>query len=252
MDGSSWTIFKGVSLWDQTSKITKGPAHLLFSIGRFLVSYWTIRGISHSLQDRSFTSICTSYNQDSELDILERTAGLSYTHRRVVHRGDHILLDDASLVRLRLRVFVPHIAGLDVAKIDAMILQVILIPFGPTPSFFGASQSDYKNIVPTLPTLLWIFVNLALQVYRLYYRLCLRLPFFSPNCLHANTQARRRSKRNAHRFRRHETSLRKGSTVSWWAAGFPLNPNASVFDVSVNVWTVPDLRQGIVLFIVRL
>ena len=125
-----------------------------------MVSNWTVCGIAHSLQDRGFASICTSYNQDAEFDLLERTAGLSYAHLRVVHRGDLIRLDveslvgrsythrrvvdgrmnDASLVGLRLRVFVSHVAGLS---------ERCFLSMRPTPSFSGAGHWQFSFQFPT-------------------------------------------------------------------------------------------------------
>ena len=41
----------------------------------------TVRSVAHSLQDGGLASICTSYNEDSEVDLWERTEGLSCAHR---------------------------------------------------------------------------------------------------------------------------------------------------------------------------
>jgi hypothetical protein len=40
-----------------------------------LVNGWTVRSVAHSLQDGGLASVCTSYNEDSELDLWELTAG---------------------------------------------------------------------------------------------------------------------------------------------------------------------------------
>src|ERR1700761_7126432 len=48
----------------------KGWTAYLFSVVALsLVNKWTVRSVAHSLQDRGLAGICTSYNEDSELDL---------------------------------------------------------------------------------------------------------------------------------------------------------------------------------------
>ena len=50
-----------------------GPAYLiifLIHVAHFLENKWTIRSVADSLQDGGLSSVCTPYNEDSELDKL--------------------------------------------------------------------------------------------------------------------------------------------------------------------------------------
>ena len=60
---------------------------VLLMVVRFPVNGWTLRSVAYSLQDGCLASICTSYNEDSELDIWELTGDLS-----AFSRGDGVFV----------------------------------------------------------------------------------------------------------------------------------------------------------------
>ena len=71
-----------------------GPAYpviFLIHVAHFLENKWTVRSVADSLQDGGLSSVCTPYNEDSELDkLLRLLVSHVWKEARVADRFDPI------------------------------------------------------------------------------------------------------------------------------------------------------------------